>query len=337
MDGGGAAAVEVARRVAEEVLFPAAIAVDRADAVPVAHLDALAEAGLYGVAGPVEAGGADLDLPAFCSVVEALAGGCLTTAFVWVQHHGLVRELAGEGAPAQLRERWLAPLCRGELRAGVALAGLLPGAPRLRARPAEGGWVLDGTSPWVTGWGRIDLLHVVARGPGDTVVGLALDAAERPGLVARRRPLVAVDASATVEVEFASLAVDGGRLLSVQPYHPPDSVATVRVHASLVLGVVARCCWLVGPSGLDGRLADCRRALDEALADGTGERMATARAAVSELAVRASAAAVVSAGSRSIRLDQHAQRLAREASFLLVFGSRPRIRAAMLDQLAGPG
>jgi len=76
MDGGGAAAVEVARRVAEEVLFPAAIAVDRADAVPVAHLGALAEAGLYGVAGPVEAGGADLGLPAFCSVVEALAGGC---------------------------------------------------------------------------------------------------------------------------------------------------------------------------------------------------------------------------------------------------------------------
>jgi hypothetical protein len=31
------------------------------------------------------------------------------------------------------------------------------------------------------------------------------------------------------------------------------------------------------------------------------------------------------------------QRLAREASFLLVFGSRPLIRAAMLDQLAGSG
>jgi hypothetical protein len=197
--------------------------------------------------------------------------------------------------------------------------------------------VLDGTSPWVTGWGRIDLLHVVARGPDDTVVGLALDAAERPGLVARRQPLVAVNASATVEVEFAGLTVDGGRLLSVQPYHPPDLVPVVRVHASLALGVVARCCRLIGPSGLDGRLADCRRALDEALADDTGERMATARAAVSELAVRASAAAVVSAGSRSIRLDQHAQRLAREASFLLVFGSRPRIRAAMLDQLAGSG
>jgi len=63
----------------------------------------------------------------------------------------------------------------------------------------------------------------------------------------------------------------------------------------------------------------------------------SAMAVASELAVRAVAAAVVHAGSRSIRLDQHAQRLAREATFLLVFASRPQVRAALLDRLAGPG
>jgi hypothetical protein len=38
----------------------------------------------------------------------------------------------------------------------------------------------------------------------------------------------------------------------------------------------------------------------------------------------------VALGSRSILIDQHPQRLAREALFLLVFGSRPPIRAELL-------
>ena len=58
--------------------------------------------------------------------------------------------------------------------------------------------------------------------------------------------------------------------------------------------------------------------------------MAEARAAASELAVRAAAALAVRDGSRSAGVDQHVQRLAREALFLLVFGSRPGIKSALL-------
>jgi alkylation response protein AidB-like acyl-CoA dehydrogenase len=76
--------VETAQRLADEVLFPAALATDAADAVPVELLDALAEAGLSGLAGPTAAGGLDADFSTVCTVVEALASGCLTTAFVWV-------------------------------------------------------------------------------------------------------------------------------------------------------------------------------------------------------------------------------------------------------------
>ena len=76
--------VEVARRLADEVLFPAAAATDAAPIVPGGNLDALADAGLYGLSGPVEAGGLDADLETACDVIELLSGGCLTTAFVWV-------------------------------------------------------------------------------------------------------------------------------------------------------------------------------------------------------------------------------------------------------------
>src|SRR5882672_10635827 len=104
----------------------------------------------------------------------------------------------------------------------------------------------------------------------------------------------------------------------------------MRVNGSLALGLVRRCARLLGPGPLDDELAACRELLDDAI---TADAMAEARAAASELAVRAAAALAVRDGSRSVTVDQHAQRLAREALFLLVFGSRPGIKSALLRRL----
>ena len=61
--------------------------------------------------------------------------------------------------------------------------------------------------------------------------------------------------------------------------------------------------------------------------------MAEARAAAAELALRAAAALAVREGGHALAVDQHAQRLAREAVFLLVFGSRPAIKSALMQLL----
>jgi hypothetical protein len=52
--------------------------------------------------------------------------------------------------------------------------------------------------------------------------------------------------------------------------------------------------------------------------------------------VRAAAALVVTQGSTAILTDQDAQRLAREALFLLVFGSRPSIKESLAGLLMRP-
>jgi alkylation response protein AidB-like acyl-CoA dehydrogenase len=320
-----------ARRIADEVLFPAAMETDRADAVPASHFDALAAAGLYGIFGPAEAGGLGLDRPAGCAVVEELAGGCLATTFILIQHFGLLRALSADDAPARLRDAWLGPACRGELRAGIALAGLLPGPPMLRARAVSDGWVLAGTCPWVTGWGRVTALLVAARGPGDTIVTLVLDAANQVGLTVTRQQLTAVNASATVQLDFADVLVPADRLVSRVPFDPAMNLtaAALRVNGSLALGLAGRCCRLLGASPLDDELDTCRQRLDAA----GDQTIQSARAAASELAVRAAAALAVHDGSRSITAVAHAQRLTREATFLLVFGSRPGIRAELLRRL----
>ena len=104
----------------------------------------------------------------------------------------------------------------------------------------------------------------------------------------------------------------------------------LQLNGSLALGVVDRCCRLMGPSAFDPQLVAVRQALDDA----TPEDLPSARAAASALALRATAALTVAHGSRSILTDQHPQRLAREAQFLLVFGSRPLIKAELSRRLA---
>jgi alkylation response protein AidB-like acyl-CoA dehydrogenase len=232
----------------------------------------------------------------------------------------------------------------------VALAGLLPGPPRLRARIAGGGYVLDGVSPWVTGWGHIDTLHVAARLDDDTIVWAVLDTtpgtpsgtAPGPGpgtgpvlsLPAEPLPMVAVMASSTVQLSFTGHPVPQERVTATLPFArwPSRDAAGLRANGSLALGLAARCCELIGPGPLDEQLGRCRAQLDTAGPDA----MPGARAAACELAFRATAALVVSQGSRAILADQDAQRLAREALFLLVFGSRPPIRAALAGLLTRP-
>lgn len=52
--------------------------------------------------------------------------------------------------------------------------------------------------------------------------------------------------------------------------------------------------------------------------------------------MRAATALLVHAGSQGILRDHHAQRRVREAMFLLVFGSRPPIKAELLARLTAP-
>ena len=318
-----------ARNITDELLFPSAMAVDAADRIPAAHLAALADAGLYGLVGPAAAGGLGGSMADLCAVAEVLASGCLATTFVWLQHHRAVRVVAG--ARPAVREHWLAPLCRGQVRAGIALGGARPGPPLLRGRAADGGYRLEGSSPWVTGWGLVDVLYVAARDDHGDLVTMLVPARDGPALAARRLAPVATSASCTVELSFDGLFVPADRVLEIisLPDWQAGDVRGLRSNGSLALGVAARCCALAGPGLLDGELASRRQALDSAAL----QDMPAARAAAAELAMRASATLVTTAGSRSILAGEHPQRLAREALFLLVFASRPAIKQHLIALL----
>jgi alkylation response protein AidB-like acyl-CoA dehydrogenase len=320
-----------AEDIAESLLFPAALETDASDRIPARNLDALAETGLYGVAGPTEYGGLGGDLSTLCAVIEALASGCLSTTFVWVQHQTPVRAITASGNEA-LRREWLPRLCSGKVRAGIALGGLRAGPSQIVARRVEGGWLLDGEVPYITGWGHIDVLFIAARTaePEARVVTALIDAEASESIRVERLQLLATNASYTVRASIRGLLVPGERVIGIEDYRPPPPYdGGGRPNGSLALGVVKRCCILIGAGPLDAEMEARRRQLDEA----SEQTMAEARAAASELAMRAAGALIVTRGSTSLFPQQHAQRLLREAAFLQVFGTRPAIRDALLRRL----
>lgn len=336
-----------ARRVADDALFPNALDVDRSGRIPRSHLDLLARDGLFGVAAPADAGGAGLErFDVLADVVAALAGGCLATTFVWIQHLGPLISVATT-APPEIRATWMASLTAGDRRAGIAMAGVRPGPGRIHARSVPGGYALTGTTTWVTGWGLIDTLLVGAVDQDDVARFFLMDAPAGDGpvgmapasLIATPTHLLAVQASNTVTLQFDDHFVAAERQASSTPYAQwagADAFGS-SLNGFLSVGLASRCARLladlpdsrVSAARLLTDIADARRAL----LDAEGDRIPAARADATLLAARAATELMVHTGSRSVLTDQHAQRLYREAGFLLVFGSRPAIKEKLLAGL----
>lgn len=314
-----------------EMLSRDAAGVDRSLFIPDNHLSAFASAGLYGALAPREVGGLGLGLAETCDLVERLGAACVTTTFVWLQHFRLLRAVLDPAAPEHLRSM-LPPVIRGEIKGGVSLGGLLPGPARLSAEACDDGWLLNGETPWVSGWGVVDKLVVTAREGNERVASFVIDATLCEGLGVTPLHLSAMNASSTVTMSFSNVKVSNDHYLGSEPFAPQlERPEGLRVNGSLALGVARRCCALIGTSALDDEL---RAARDE-LGRAGFEEIHEARARASELAMRSAHALAVVRGSRSALSGDIADRSTREASLLLVFGSRPRIKAALLDRMVG--
>lgn len=319
-----------------ETFFAAAGAVEAAGTVPREHLDLLADNGFYALFGPPVLGGRP-DREAWREV-ETVASGCLATAFVWVQHHSAVKAVAASERPG-ICETYLEAMCRGEVRAGLALGGLRPGPSSLRARAVGDGYELTGEAPWVTGWGLVDVIHVAARLDDDTIVWALLDARASDTLTAEPLELVAVTASRTVTLRFDAHAVRLDQVTGTLPYDqwPARDAAGLRLNGSLALGLADRCRRLLTEPALAASLGRDVDAARSALDAASPDYLPVARAGASQLAIRAAATLLTAVGARGILTGETAQRLIRESAFLLVFGSRPGIRADLLRRVSHAG
>ncbi len=151
------------------------------------------EAGVFAPQVPVEFGGHGLDMRDRAAVFEEAGYSVFGPAAVHVAapDEGNIHLLA-EVAGSDQRERFLGPLCRGELRSAFAMtepepgAGADPSALRSTAQRVPGGWRIDGHKVFITGADGAGFLIVMARTsgePGDRGgATMFLTSADTPGL-----------------------------------------------------------------------------------------------------------------------------------------------------------
>ncbi len=154
------------RRFSDEVIRPAAEALDREERFPAEIYRQMGGLGLFGITVSDGAGGAGMDTLAYALVMEELSRGYASIA----DQCGLV-ELAGTllaaHATAEQQRRYLGALIKAEKRAAYCLTEAAAGSDvsgiRTTAERSGAGWRLSGSKLWIHNAPVADYGFVLAR------------------------------------------------------------------------------------------------------------------------------------------------------------------------------
>ena len=286
-------------------------------------------------------------------------------AFLQTQHQSAVGMLVNS-SNSKLQSKYLPRVSKGEVLLGVGFSQLRrEGTPLISAVSVEGGYVLNGVVPWVTGWGVFHEFIVAATlSDGSALFGMAPFMEEflpqRHGehrgeiSVGAVVDLAAMPSTNTVEVVFSNWFLAAECVVFIKPpgwIHEQDK-SNVLKSTFLATG-----CALAGLDiievaahkknlsfitnayiSLQDELNDCRATIRDALVnkDIDFARKLELRAWAIELTTRiAHAAITVSSGTANYK-HHNAQRIYREALICTVTGQTRDVMAATLEKLTKP-
>lgn len=143
---------DMARQFAEDVVRPAAEALDREERFPAEIYEQMGELGLFGIGVPEAMGGPGFDTLAYALVMEELSRGYASIADQCGLLELITTLLVRHGSPEQQRQ-WLRPTMTAKVRAAYCLTEAEAGSDvsgiRTYARRDGDGWVLDGSKIWI--------------------------------------------------------------------------------------------------------------------------------------------------------------------------------------------
>jgi alkylation response protein AidB-like acyl-CoA dehydrogenase len=337
---------DMARAFADEVIRPAAEALDREERFPAEIYAEMAALGLFGIGVPEEMGGPGFDTVTYALVMEELARGYASVA----DQCGLVELIStllvrhgteGQRAllPDILAMKRKVAYCITEPEAGTDVSGV-----RTTAVRDGDGWVLNGGKIWIHNAPVADLGFVLARtdkaagnrGMSIFVVDLHAAGVER----GPKEHKMGQRASQVGALDFSDVRLPGDALLGVEGrgFHMMMSVLDKgRVGiASLAVGI--------GQAGLEAAVdyAGQRRQFGKAIAEFQGVQWLLADMAkdieAARLLVR-SAAARIDRGLDATKACSMAKcfagdmAVARTADAVQVFGGSGYIRGFEVERL----
>lgn len=200
---------EAFRRLAEDVIKPRAESIHRHDlTVPEEILQPLREMGVFGISVPQSYGGIAPDDAhdniSMIVVTEALSEASLAAGGSLITRPEILTRALLRGGTEEQKSHWLPEIASGNTLCGIAITepdyGSDVAGLSLKAKPVEGGFLLNGAKAWCTFAGKAQLLFVIARIHSDKSLG-------HKGLSA-----FLVEKPSTEDHEFSFEQNNGGRL-----------------------------------------------------------------------------------------------------------------------------
>jgi len=148
---------QAVREFANEVIAPRAEEMDRLEEFPLDIVKQMGQMGLFGIPFPEEYGGQGADFTTLCLAIEELARVDSSMAITLEAGVGLgANPIFAEGTEEQ-KQKWLVPMCRGEMLGAFGLTepggGSDAGSTLTTAKLDGGEWVINGSKAFITNSG----------------------------------------------------------------------------------------------------------------------------------------------------------------------------------------
>ena len=228
------------REFCQKYVEPCAEITDSEAKFPADTMKKLAEQDWLGIPFPQEYGGAGSDYLSYVIVVEELSRACATTGFTLECHTSLASYPLFKFGTEEQKEKYLVPLCKGEMLGSFALtepgAGTDAGAGSTTAVLEGDQWVLNGSKIFISNApvaGVIIVFAMTDRSRGTKGISAFIVPAGAPGLViGKHLDKMGIRGSLTAEVflkdcripkenllggegqgfKIAMMTLDGGRI-----------------------------------------------------------------------------------------------------------------------------
>lgn len=317
----------------------------------------LVEHRLIGLRVTPEFGGRGLSERGFRRFQEGVARTSGSLAFLQTQHQSAC-SLISKSPNEDLRKRYLPRMVGGDRTQfaglGIGFSQLRrPGPPIMRATPADGGYVLTGEVPWITGLSFYDEFVIGATLPTGEALFAIVPFWEEAGIkLSEPMRLCAMESALTVSGHFQEFFVPEDRVLYTRPidWIARNDMINITLQGHFALGCAQAGIDIVrkaaekkpfpflteAAASLERELSRCRQAAEEAQATGgeetTAERLQIRGWAI-DLAVRCAHAGIAASSGAANALSHPAQRVYREALVYTVSAQTSDVMRATLDRL----
>ena len=215
---------DAVREFAQAELWPHAAQWDRDHHFPKAAHQGLAQLGAYGICVPDSLGGAGLDYISLALVLEEIAAGDGgTSTAISVTNCPVNAILMRYGSDAQ-KQKWLAPLARGEMLGAFCLTephvGSDASALRTTASKQGDSYVINGVKQFITSGKNGHVAIVIAvtdKGAGKKGMSAFLVPTDNPGYqVARLEDKLGQHSSDTAQINFENCVIPAENLIGAE-------------------------------------------------------------------------------------------------------------------------